>query len=535
MTRIFFAFLFLCAGFGSFAQTKPKLFTLSINDTAVVVNGKSLTGYQLFTENAFKTLGRPEVSDTLSNLRSLNDHMSAIFNKYPSKGISLVQGNMTSRINKIMIFLNPVGSNAKYIDYVNNRFNGKLSILGASVDSTTTIEQLKNQLPKYEIKTYSRPLMDIFDAATGTRLGEIQFSLLPDKRIEYFSVIYYPTQHSPKLKMDYTGGKFKINNIIIDTMAGKSTALFKLLGPPDGIVPREWSVDGKGMYRMFEYLYPNSKGITFLENPASNSIESFTIDFLRLRKKTDLHNPAIDVKINGKVLDPEKVSYSGVEGMKSAFGFDSTRFNHDDYNNKKHLTVYHGNGILSFEGPEYGSRIYQISYNPTVLPERNRQWTKIYKQHPDLVIKNGTVTMHFDGKTKDWKNPADSLEVFSELLGTPKYLEYVIDYTDYGIRATNGTNNTLRALGFYYSNLSAGKSYYGTPYGYKGKISLEDKVLKTSMTFSDINKLLPEYGFKALSNDETCFIYGGAYQKVAVYVYIRKSTGALSHVLVARL
>lgn len=353
------------------AQVKPvnKGFSFVLNDSFVVINGTAFSANKMLADPIFKVVGQPTEMDTLSDksITNINFLEMARMNKYPSAGVMFKQGRQTSRINEISLFLNPDPAK-QYLDYVNTGYKGKLTVLGLKIDSNTTVKQLQAAFAKYDLSVmeeFKVADMTIFDKKSTARLLEIKFRLTKSlQKIEYIEFRYYPNEPVRKLKMEYRDKQLYLEGLLLDTASGRTTALKKILGAPDGIFDYDYRM-GSRTIKVKEYLYRNIKGVSFIENPNNNSLIYLKMDFLSLRKKSDLANPVISLVINGKPFNPEQPVERSQREIKTIFGFDSTGRVENKSDKKAVVTAYDPNANLGFEFDgdlDWYKRVYYFSY-----------------------------------------------------------------------------------------------------------------------------------------------------------------------------
>lgn len=508
------------------------------NESGFTINGSTFNAQQMLVENFYKPLGKPEKTDTLNDktITNYNFLEMATLNKYNSAGILLKQGKQTSRVNRLSIFLNP-DPQAKFIDYINTSYSGKLTVLGLKIDSQTLVKQLQKTFEKYNLdvsEEFKVADMTIYDKKTNARLLEIKFNLTASlEKIEYIELKYFPNEPTKKHKLEYRDKQLSLDGILLDTSTGKSIALKKIMGAPNGVFDYDYRMGSK-IIKVKEYVYRSIKGISFIENPANNSLIHFKMDFLALRKKSELANPLIDFIINGKSFNPEKPVLRSQNEIKSIFNFDSTNRVTNKTTKKTSVIAFEPSGNLEFEfngDLDWYKSVYSFSYTlkqPTNLPVIE---VFIEPPAPTLNINNGQVWLQVKGKTIHWGFGNDIKSKFFEGLGNPSKIlsNTVSEFAEFGFRVWINVNGLKDLLVFLSPIKYSINNKEQSPGIFKGIVEIDGKKINKEMTFEDINSLLSNFIFKEAYTTTTEKVYVGENKQIKMYWSFHKSSGKLSN------
>lgn len=514
----------------------PPSFVL--NESTVTINGTSFNAQQMLVEKFFKLLGQPDKIDTLTvkQLNSRNSLEMATMNKYNTKGVLLAQGRQTSRINVISIYLNP-DKQSKFIDYVRTPFTGKLTMLGLIVDSNTTVKQLNTAFEKYGLEVsdqFRNASMTIYDKKTSARLLEVSFYLTASlEKIEYLKFRCFPNEPLKKLKIVYRDKQLYIDKLLLDTSSGTTTELIKVLGSPNCVADFSQNVNGKTITAK-KYFYNSIQGISFIENPANNSLMELEMDFLSIRKKSILANPLIDVVINNKNFEPENAVPSGPQQLKSVYALDSIKSAKNSSGKENIFIAIEKNAYLFFEfttGYQWDKRVYYLSYElkqPASMPVIE---TAIQNPAPEFFINNGKVWLQLKGKSIYLDAGVDAKSKFFASLGRPSKIlnSSVSEFAEHGFRVWVNSDGLEELLVFLTPIKNAYSGLEASPGVFKGRVEIEGKEITQEMTIDDINSLLPAYNFKKAYSEATEVVYIGKNNGVKMHLTFHKSSGKLSN------
>jgi len=518
--------IFLLLSFVSYGQAKPLSITL--NPTSMVINGQTYTAATMVAGNMFKGLGKPEQTDTLvaSQLKYIIEYNKATLNKYVSKGVMLQQGKGTDRINKIVIYPNPDPSK-RFIDYINTRFRGNLTLLGLKIDSNTSIKRVQQFMSKYDFNLYEEfknATLNVFDKKNGARLLEVEFSFSGvTQKIESIELQYYPAEQAKKHLVEYKDGRLYLNNSLLDSSANTTTQLKKIFGTPNSVMNLNYQSLNGYRYNAIYYLYDEIAGVSFTENPVNNSLLSFRLDFLTIRKEHDLGNPVIQLLVNKKPFNPERAVERGPDEVKTLYALDSITKTVVESERATYITTNSPNGqlIFQFSGTNVWDRqVYYVSYHLPGLPNKSTQAENPVDSKPGLYIKEGEVWLQKGSLKKYWKSDLPAYQVFQEIIGKPTATtkSTVGIFPKNGMRMWVTDNGQLNSIQFYMAELINPYSKQNDAPGlFAGVVEVEGHKLTTETTLKEVQDLYPQYNIKKAYTDANHQVYVGTYSGVKLY------------------
>lgn len=524
-----------------FSQVK-KPWSITVNPTSLVVNGNTYTPATMVTGNLFKAFGIPERTDTLKavQLESYNDYTMATLNKYVSRGVMLKQGKGTDRVNNIIVYLNPDPSK-RYIDYVNTRYSGNLLFLGLKIDSNTKIGTVQQFMAKYdfdlmeELKVAS---LTVFDKKTSGRLLEASFQFSPEtKKIESIEFNYYRTAPVKKHLMEYKGGNLYIDNILLDSAANKTTQLKNLFGSPNSVITYNYRASAGNLYKAVTYYYDDFGGMEIAENPANNSLISFKLNFLSLRKEHDLDNPLFQIILNKIPFNPEKAVDKGQTEMKSRYAFDSTVKMVSNLDKATYVTAWSPGGRLTFQFSgtnDWDRMVYYLTYQLPAVSVNTIRVEEPKSEKPGLYVKDGKVWLQLSSIKKYWNSTVNAALVFSDIIGRPTpATSKVSTYPLHGMRMWSNDNGRLHSIEFYLAEqINPVSKKNDAPGIFTGVVEVEGHKLSTASTYNEVMEMFPQYTIKKSYSNENHNVYDGTYMGVKLNFTFLKSNNKLISVTV---
>lgn len=514
--------------------------SIVLNDSFAVINGKHFNADQMLAENLFKALGQPDRTDTLQekSLKDLSSLEMASLVKYEKKGLLFRQGKQTSRVNEIVVFLNP-DKRSEYIDYITSPFRGRLVLLGVRIDANTSAKQLETAFgKKYELdvsEEYNSAEMTIFDKKTSARLLEVHFYMKDSmKHIDYMQFRYYPAEPLRKLRMEYRDGQLYLNDLLLDTTSGRTAQLKSMLGVPNAVFDVDYYADHIKR-KLRNNIYDGIRGISFLEDPVSKRLVSLKMDFLTLRKRTGLGNPCIELVINKKPFNPVAAVTNGPHQTGTSYGLDSIRVDQPKESGKNTtVTAYEKNANLQFEfdgNYNFSKSVYYFTYEP-VFRSNNMaaSGSAAATASPEFKISKGKIWLNVNGKRIDWDFfSRDAKSSFFSSLGKPDQNDgRVSEYAEYGFRIWS-EKDLLSSIAVYLTP-------YTNPYSkaeespgiFKGTVMIEDQKITKELTIEDVQRMLPAYQITHAYDNQNESMYTGKSNGIKVYFSFHRSSGKLA-------
>jgi hypothetical protein len=330
-----------------------------------------------------------------------------------------------------------------------------------------------------------------------------------------------------------------VDKLLLDTTSGRAIELIKILGSPNSVADFSYNINGKTITAK-KYFYNSIQGISFIENPANNSLMELEMDFLSIRKKDILANPLIDVVINNKVFDPEKAVPSGPHQLKSIYALDSTKSAKNSSGKENIIIAIEESAYLLFEfanGNQWDKRVYHLSYELKQTTSMPVIETVIQHPAPAFFINNGRVWLQVRGKTIYLDPGPDAKSKFLAGMGSPSKTpdSRVSEYAEYGFRVWSNSNGLEEFLVFLTPIKNSISGEEQSPGIFKGTVEIEGKKITQEMTIADINLLLPEYNLlKPAYSNATEIAYIGRNNGIKIYLTFHKSSGKLSNIAFSR-